>query len=422
MINIYCHQNKKNTEWTSWHELVRPWPSDPDAIGWPTSNFISNIQCLPGSENYFNFKPWHSDIGEDQKGFYLSHHGNSKSMNECFGLSTLQPGVRDQINQGVLTLLVVYVMESFDSKLTLLEWQDKFCCHLNEVGIRRPNSVKVLLGSWHHQMHLHQDPRVQWIYYPFVETCMKVKALRHMGPPVPRAIIERPYKFLHLVRTPRIHRQIVAMFLEYLGIAERGLLTWPMSWPSSLFIDRLGPHNVYEVGMRSFPHFRQFVAVNRQLSCHYRDSADGGQIRGGVPDDWFSPAPYYDHCEFDLINETHHCIGDVVFLTEKTFRPLYFGVPFVLIGSGPGLQVLHSLGYKTFDSIWSESYDQEKSPMHALAQACELVRDLCQSNLTAQGQQLTEIVDHNQTVFWSRDHARLIHDALTSHDDISYAV
>lgn len=46
------------------------------------------------------------------------------------------------------------------------------------------------------------------------------------------------------------------------------------------------------------------------------------------------------------------------FVTEKTFKPLAFQHPFVLIGQPGTLKYLRQQGFETFGNLWNESYDQ----------------------------------------------------------------
>ena len=50
-------------------------------------------------------------------------------------------------------------------------------------------------------------------------------------------------------------------------------------------------------------------------------------------------------------------IGYSSFITEKTAKCLYSMMPFIVVGPTHTLKHLKELGYKTFDSIWDESYD-----------------------------------------------------------------
>lgn len=48
---------------------------------------------------------------------------------------------------------------------------------------------------------------------------------------------------------------------------------------------------------------------------------------------------------------------DMIHITEKTWKPIYLGVPFVVIGTPGHLSSLRSYGFKTFENVIDESYD-----------------------------------------------------------------
>lgn len=49
--------------------------------------------------------------------------------------------------------------------------------------------------------------------------------------------------------------------------------------------------------------------------------------------------------------------GQQLFTTEKIFRPILAGQPFITLASQGYLHNLRSLGYRTFGEVWDESYD-----------------------------------------------------------------
>ena len=51
----------------------------------------------------------------------------------------------------------------------------------------------------------------------------------------------------------------------------------------------------------------------------------------------------------------------VRFLTEKIFKPLAYGMPFMVIGNKGSLQRLRDLGFQTFPEWFDESYDEESN-------------------------------------------------------------
>jgi hypothetical protein len=50
---------------------------------------------------------------------------------------------------------------------------------------------------------------------------------------------------------------------------------------------------------------------------------------------------------------------DTLFFSEKIWKPIMVGHPFILYGNKDSLKYLKSMGYKTFDRWIDESYDDE---------------------------------------------------------------
>lgn len=68
---------------------------------------------------------------------------------------------------------------------------------------------------------------------------------------------------------------------------------------------------------------------------------------------------HYCNSHFSLISETE-ISRQCVFVTEKTFKPIYAGHPFMVWGSPGILNYLNTIGYQTFSTMFDESYDNEK--------------------------------------------------------------
>ena len=64
-------------------------------------------------------------------------------------------------------------------------------------------------------------------------------------------------------------------------------------------------------------------------------------------------------------------------LTEKTFKPIALGMPFVMVGTQGSLEYLRSYGFKTFGHIWDESYDTVASPHERIRAVASLLKNLC---------------------------------------------
>lgn len=63
-------------------------------------------------------------------------------------------------------------------------------------------------------------------------------------------------------------------------------------------------------------------------------------------------------CFINIVTETLFD-EESIFLSEKTYKPIYLCQPFILFGNPYSLKKLKELGYKTFDKWWDEGYDEE---------------------------------------------------------------
>lgn len=59
-------------------------------------------------------------------------------------------------------------------------------------------------------------------------------------------------------------------------------------------------------------------------------------------------------------------------ITEKTFKAIALGMPFVLVAAAGSLEYMRGYGFQTFSDVWDESYDQETDDFRRL----EIVADL----------------------------------------------
>ena len=90
-------------------------------------------------------------------------------------------------------------------------------------------------------------------------------------------------------------------------------------------------------------------------------------------------------------------------LTEKTFKPIALGMPFVIVGTKGSLRYLRSYGFQTFDGIWDESYDDADDDVR-IKRIASLLRSL--DELSPEGKQdlfdqCREVIEHNWNHFYN---------------------
>jgi hypothetical protein len=90
-------------------------------------------------------------------------------------------------------------------------------------------------------------------------------------------------------------------------------------------------------------------------------------------------------------------------LTEKTFKPIALGMPFVIVGTCGSLEYLRSYGFRTFEGIWDESYDLAEDDVR-IERIASLLRSLDELPATTKQQLFEsahEVIEHNWNHFYN---------------------
>ena len=98
-------------------------------------------------------------------------------------------------------------------------------------------------------------------------------------------------------------------------------------------------------------------------------------------------------------------------LTEKSLRPIACGQPFILASTQGSLAYLQSYGFRTFDTIWDESYDLIEDPynrMEAIIKVMKVISSWSESELNEKLQYVQEITIYNKQHFFSKSFFELI--------------
>ena len=96
------------------------------------------------------------------------------------------------------------------------------------------------------------------------------------------------------------------------------------------------------------------------------------------------------------------------FLTEKTYKCLKYGQPFILIGPPGGLQSLRTQGYRVFDHALDNSYDQITDNTQRWLAIRELIQTLKYQDMHRWFESCVEDLRHNQKLFRSRQKPDLL--------------
>jgi hypothetical protein len=94
-----------------------------------------------------------------------------------------------------------------------------------------------------------------------------------------------------------------------------------------------------------------YAELNNQIPIKFSD--DNFYLN-----DWsIGQIKYYSESFCSLVFETYDS-QMFPFFTEKTWKPIAFGHPFILYSNPYSLAQLKELGFKTFSAFWDETYDE----------------------------------------------------------------
>jgi hypothetical protein len=90
-------------------------------------------------------------------------------------------------------------------------------------------------------------------------------------------------------------------------------------------------------------------------------------------------------------------------LTEKTFKPIALGMPFMIVGTQGSLKYLRSYGFRTFGDLWDESYDDEPDDSKRIQKIAQVLKllDGLEEHRQDIFESAQEIIEHNWNHFYN---------------------
>jgi hypothetical protein len=96
-----------------------------------------------------------------------------------------------------------------------------------------------------------------------------------------------------------------------------------------------------------------------------------------------------------------HTKYPIRFLSEKVFKPIAWGMPFVILGNRLSLLKIRQLGFKTFDGLIDESYDKESDPELRYQLVLNAIKEYLDN--PPDKDKILEICKFNLDLFYSTD-------------------
>jgi hypothetical protein len=178
-------------------------------------------------------------------------------------------------------------------------------------------------------------------------------------------------------------------------IFKNGMLDNHISCPETCPAENINIHDAVKLLKNKYPDIEQVFSA-QQLPINF-----SGETDHPMHSCWLS---LFDECADSLLYLVTETVatGRRHHLTEKTFKPIVMGMPFIIVGTKGSLEYLRSYGFRTFEHIWDESYDLADDNVR-IERIASLLRSL--NELPTEGKQdlfdqAQEIIQHNWNHFY----------------------
>ena len=203
---------------------------------------------------------------------------------------------------------------------------------------------------------------------------------------------QRPYAFLFLNGRLRPHRKYLIDHLRAQGLLSNALWTNLSSQVEMAFTSALDTGKTEPI--RLLPPEYEIPRAVPNLDREYTGFCKH-ELFGNTWGDAIVNSHCYTDSWFSLVTET---IFDYphTFRTEKIYKPMLMAHPFVVAANQGYLRDLRKAGFKTFDTLIDESYDQIGTPTARIERIIDTVRDISRQGAAEFWEASRDICKYNQ--------------------------
>ena len=171
-----------------------------------------------------------------------------------------------------------------------------------------------------------------------------------------------------------------------------------------LLYKKLKITNCLDNSLYSFTKHKEPVKLDSNYELPWINSEKNYPAYGFDQDIYEKP---YNVTGCSIVSETNDNDNDV-FMTEKIWKPIIAGHVFIVHGNYQYLQKLKEMGFKTFESVFDESYDSIRDRNERIKVLAELIKKLKGSDWKDIYNKTKSIRTHNQKNFWNKNYLKLL--------------
>jgi hypothetical protein len=350
----------------------------PTGPGWYWPHHYDSILQ---SGNDLAYEPY---CANSRNGYYLLYFGDEVAFDALSALTSTPKVVAEASSRNEVVLLLLLPFEPLNYETTAA-----ISSYMQQQHI-----TNIVVCSSSHSPKIVDDLQIKFMHHDFFAMLISDAIRKRIGSLDNCQYdwsVQKVMPFITLNHRWRAHRYHLLQELR-----RRGILT---------------DHNYSFVGTGSPPMGEQpFVKLPCVFARRYIRRNSVIPLRSP---DGYSEESHFSQIDIGFMSRAYVNVvtetlfyGDLFFLTEKTFKPLLFGQPFIIVGPRGTLRHLREQGYRTFGEIWNESYDDMPNTFDKLKVIAGLLEGLTLKRLRAAEPQLREICAYNRTVFINKDYRK----------------
>lgn len=294
---------------------------------------------------------------------------------ECDYFSLLSDLVRTRLQRQEIKILFYY--HEGDNPARIKQRFDQ-CCHNNQLP---PDCYRFISAN--------SAASTFENFYYFCDHESFFKYINRLQPTMPVLDQPRDYVFTALTRSHKWWRAAAMSQLHYENLLAHSL--W--SYNTECLVGDQPEDNPIPLLDHERVSMHEFI--EKGPYCCDSDNADAHNDHRFITEHLYTHS--YCHLVLETLFDADQSGG--AFVTEKTYKCVKFGQPFVIVGTAGSLAALRAAGYRTFDHVIDNSYDAIQDNEQRWQAVKNTVRQISQENHYEWYLKCLPDLVHNQQVF-----------------------
>lgn len=255
---------------------------------------------------------------------------------------------------------------------------------------------------WADENNINNREKIQIVEIPFGEVSVESYGTALGTKKVSLDLIKnddglRTFHFMNLMGSGRHHRNVMVDWIELSKLDDK--ILYSALWRGKRIPEQFHwPYDPEKFGIR--------LGDPNEMPSHLFDPNYNFDMDLTPYDEKLNPY-YHSYCE--IVTETMFYDEFAIQLSDKTFKPIFNLQPFIVVGSPGHLNKVRELGYKTFPSIFNESYDNIENDGHRMQMINSEIKKVCNWPINTLHEKYYDIIDdliYNRDNFYKNNEGK----------------